>query len=132
MDILSSHSSELREFVQQVQTRAQLDSYNEAYQLSHATLKALGQAISGGEARKLAGWLPPELGSDIEDQTGHATAFDKANFLEKVGAEIYSVDTEQVEHQVTAALHVVGATAPPGELDDTVAALPRELSAMFG
>lgn len=132
MNLLTEHSPQLRDFVQRVQDRAQLENYEEAHQLSRASLRVLGQSVSGGEAKRLAEWVPPELQDELTEQSGHASAFDKKNFLEKIGGLTYSVDTDRVEQRVTAVLQVLRASAKGGELDDTIAQLPPELSRMFG
>lgn len=131
MDLLSTHSDELRGFVEQVQQRAGLDNYEEAHQLVRATLNVLGQSVSGGETKQLAGWLPPDVRNELTDQTGHASGFDKRNFLEKVGGMVYTVDLDRVEKQVRAALQVASASAPAGERDDLIAQLPPELGDLF-
>ena len=126
-----THSDQLREFVEQVQQRAGLDNYEEAHQLVRATLNVLGQSISGGEAKQLAGWLPADVRTELTDQSGHAGGFDKRNFLEKVGGMVYTVDLDQVEKQTRAALQVVHAWAPDGERDDVLTQLSGELAEMF-
>lgn len=131
MDELTTHSTALREFVNDVQRRAEVDSYEEAHQLSHATLGALGEAVSGGQAQQLSGWLPPELAQELAEKSGHAQAFDKPNFLDAVGGAIHTVDDQRVERQVTGVLNALRGSAPAGELDDTIAQLPRELAALF-
>lgn len=131
MDVLGTHSDELGKFIEQVQQRAGLDNYEEAHQLVQATLNVLGQSVSGGEAKQLAGWLPPDVRNELSQETGHAGGFDKRNFLEKVGGMVYTVDLDQVEKQVRAALQVVGASAPDGEREDVLAQLPDELADMF-
>lgn len=89
------------------------------------------QAGSGGETKQLAGWLPPDVRNELTDQTGHASGFDKRNFLEKVGGMVYTVDLDRVEKQVRAALQVASASAPAGERDDLIAQLPPELGDLF-
>ncbi|WP_020497072.1 DUF2267 domain-containing protein [Sciscionella marina] len=132
MDLLTTHSQDMRRFVEAVAQRAHVDRYEEASQLSQATIEVLGQAISGGEAAQLARWLPDELGSVLTEQSGNASRFDKFNFLDSIGARIPAVDTERVEQQVVAVLNVLRRTASGDELADTIAQLPPELSAMFG
>lgn len=130
--ILTHHTQHLRDFVTEVQQRAGLKRYAEAHQLASATVGVLGESISGGEAKQLAQWLPKELATELSAKTGQATAFDKANFVEKVGGKVYSVDTEKVEGQIEAVLRTLRETAKSGELSDTIDQLPPELAAMFG
>lgn len=128
---MTSHSDQLREFIQQIQHRASLEQYEEAHQLAVATLEALGQSVSGGQAQQLAQWVPPELGEELTGHTGHASAFDKSNFLDKIGGKIFTVDIERVEQYVRVTLQTVRSYAPTEEFDNTIAQLPDELAALF-
>jgi len=130
-NVLTTHSGELQDFLQRVQQSARLANYEEAHRAAQATLTVLGQSISGGEARRLAEWLPAELREQCAEQSGHATAFDKANFVDKVGGMLYTVDAERGENEIRAVLRQVRASAPHGELDDTISQLPAELAEMF-
>lgn len=131
MSLLSTHTEHLREFVQKVQQRANLDNYEEAHQLIRATLNTLGKSISRGEASQLADWLPVELQEELAEQSAQAHRFDKSHFIEDVGGNIHTTDPEQVENQASAALHEVRAAAPSGELDATIEQLPHGLAEMF-
>ncbi|MBA0124908.1 DUF2267 domain-containing protein [Haloechinothrix sp. YIM 98757] len=121
----------MHEFIRNVQDRAKLESYGESHQLSRAVMTVLGQSVSGGQAKKLAAWLPPELHAELAGEHGHATAFDKSAFLDKVAGFIPSVDPYEVEKQVSAVLRTLRDSAPEGELTDTVDQLPHELAALF-
>lgn len=125
------HTEEMRAFVEAVRERAGLANYEEANQLCSACLEVLGETISGGEAGKLAEWLPDELGGTLSAQHGPASRFDKPSFLDKVGGKVHSVDSERVERQVQAVLNTTRAQAPREEFADTVAQLPPELAALF-
>lgn len=127
----SERSQQMSEFVEQVRERAGIDNVEEADQLSRASAQVLGQTISGGQAENLALQLPDELGAELAAQRGQASAFDKAQFLEKIGGKILSVDADRVERQVSAVLSTIRDTARRGELDDTLAQLPPELAEMF-
>jgi uncharacterized protein (DUF2267 family) len=127
----AEHDREMTDFVNTVRRDAKLEKYEEAEQLSRASLEALGQSISGGQAKQLAQWLPKQLQPELAEQHGQASAFDKAQFIDKVGGKIYSVDSDEVERQVGVVLATARAAAPSGEVDDTLAQLPPELSALF-
>lgn len=131
MNTTTGHSTEMHEFVRNVQDRAKLGSYGEGHQLSRAVMAVLGQSISGGQAKKLADWLPPELHAELAEEHGHATAFDKNAFLDKIAGFIPSVDLHEVELQVGAVLRTLHDSAPEGELTDTIDQLPPELAALF-
>ncbi|MBB3663204.1 MULTISPECIES: DUF2267 domain-containing protein [Prauserella salsuginis group] len=130
-DVPGQDSAELEEFVRAAQQRAGLESYNEAHQLCRATARALGTSVSGGQAKQLAQWLPDVLEAELGDKSGHAERFDKTTFLNKIGGETHTVDMESMERQASAVLSVLRSWAPTGQVDDTIAQLPRELSALF-
>lgn len=129
--MFAKRSQEMSTFVDQVQQRAGLDNTEEADQLSRASVQVLGQAISGGQAEQLARWLPDELSTELAAQSGQASGFDKPQLLEKVGGKILTVDSDEIERQVAAVLSTLRASAPEGELDDTLAQLPPELETLF-
>lgn len=127
-----AESTTLQEFVQRVQGLADIGNYDEAEQVARATLSSLGETVSGGQAKQLATWLPPELQAELAEKHGQASSFDKRQFLDKVAGKIYTVELDRAEAQVSAVLQVVRSAAPSNEIDDTIAQLPPELSAMFG
>lgn len=129
--LLTTHSQELRDFVTQVQQGARLENYEEAHQAARATLAVLGQSISAGEGQRLAEWVPPELREQLGGQSGQASRFDKANFIEKVSGMLYTVDPERTERQTRAVLGALRAAAPDKELNDTLSQLPPDLADMF-
>lgn len=130
-NVPNQDNAELEEFVRSAQQRAGLESYNEAHQLCRATMRALGTSISGGQAKQLALWLPDPLTAELGERSGQADRFDKANFLDKIGGETHTVDAGSMEHQVSAVLSVLRSWAPADRIDDTIAQLPPELSALF-
>lgn len=129
--LLTTHSQELRDFVTQVQQGARLENYEEAHQAARATLAVLGQSISGGEAQRLAAWVPPDLRDQLAGQSGQASAFDKPNFIEKISGMLYTVDPERVEKQIRAVLSTLRVAATDGELNDTISQLPPDLAELF-
>ncbi|SNR36016.1 Uncharacterized conserved protein, DUF2267 family [Haloechinothrix alba] len=131
MNTTTGHSTEMHQFVRNVQDRAGLETYGESHQLSRAAMTVLGQSVSGGQAKKLAAWLPPELHAELAEEHGHATAFDKHAFLDKIAGFIPSVDLDEVEKQVSAVLRTLHGSAPEDELTDTIDQLPPELAALF-
>jgi uncharacterized protein (DUF2267 family) len=126
-----AESTTLQEFVQRVQSMADLANYDEAEQVARATLSTLGETVSGGEAKQLGSWLPPELQSELAEKHGQASSFDKRQFLDKVAGKIYTVDLDRAEVQVSAVLQVLRSAAPANEINDTIAQLPQQLAAMF-
>lgn len=121
----------MESFLARVQQRSGLSSHDEAARLARGTLSALAESISGGQMGDLAPVLPTELRPQIEQARGQARAFDKSAFLDRLSGDIGTVDMDEAEKQARAVLHTLYEQAPEGEIDDTVAQLPAELSRMF-
>jgi uncharacterized protein (DUF2267 family) len=127
---VSGPTEQFQEFLAGVGRRAELDR-DQAERVDRATLGALGRTISGGQARQLAEWLPPELGAELAEHHGQAEAFDRTNFLDSVGAHTFSVDPDVVAEQARATLQTMRAEAPTDQIEDTLAQLPPALAELF-
>jgi uncharacterized protein (DUF2267 family) len=127
---LPDPSGQFQDFLAEVGRRAELDS-PQAERVSRATLAALGRAISEGQARQVAQWLPPELRAELAERAGNAEAFDLTNFVDSVGAYTFSVDEAVIEQQARAVFHTVRAGVPSEQIDDTLAQLPPSLAELF-
>lgn len=125
-------SGRFDEFVSQVQKAGDLPSPEEAEQLVRATARALGGAITRGQADRLRPGLPPEVVSDLtDDQTGQATSVDKITFLDQVSGAIRSGDLDEVEQRVGVVCRTLVAWSPPGEVEGLTAQMPADLAALF-
>ncbi|WP_046470859.1 DUF2267 domain-containing protein [Allosalinactinospora lopnorensis] len=118
-------------FLARVQQHAGVTSRSEAERLTRATLNALSENVSGGQMDDLVRRLPEELRPDTAHASGHAAAFDKGAFLDKVSGGIGTVDPEEAERQVSAVLGTVREWAPPEQTADTMAQLPPEFARLF-
>jgi uncharacterized protein (DUF2267 family) len=99
--------------------------------VEHATLRTLGDRISGGEAKDLAAQLPGPLKGDLETVPEQAEAFDVDEFIRRV-AERGHVGSEEARTGAVAVLTTVREAVTPGELDDVLSQLPQEYRELVG
>lgn len=130
MDVLAD-STPMQDFITRVQQLGDLSDRDETERVIHGTIGTLAETISGGQMGDLAPALPVELRPEIAESRGQARPFDKSAFLDRVTGQIDTIDIEKAEKQVRAVLRTLYEWAPEGEIDDTLAQLPPELSAMF-
>jgi uncharacterized protein (DUF2267 family) len=97
----------------------------EAEALTHATLAALSERISGGEARDLAAQLPGPLQDDLLPSHEQAEGFSFDEFVTRV-AERCRRDPVASKSAVEAVLATLREAVTPGEFDDVLSQLPRE------
>ena len=125
-------SDEMQAFVHEVQNGTGLRTASEADVLARGTMRTLGELIGDGQAGALSASLPQELAAEITDAAhGQATGADKDTFVDQVSGHVHNVDAEDVERQVRVVLSTVRAWAPDGQIEATLAQLPRPLAAMF-
>jgi uncharacterized protein (DUF2267 family) len=101
-----------------------------AERLALATLRTLGERISGGEARDLAAQLPTRLASPLMPAEEEAEAFSLDEFIRRV-AERAGTDRHTANIGVAAVLTTLRDAVTSGEFDDVMSQLPlefRELS----
>lgn len=123
-------SAAFQDFLDGIARRAQLEA-PQAERVARATLATLGDSISGAEAARLATWLPPELQPELAARIERAQPFDRSQFLHAIELHISAAGEAEVQKQVKATLVTLRAAAPDGELDDTIAQLPRALTDLF-
>lgn len=124
-------SATMREFVEQVRSKAGLSSADEASRVARATLTTLAEGVSGGQVDDLTQGLPPELQHELAQRSGQARSLGKTEFLDRVSGEIATTDFEVTERQVRAVLTTLREWAPEGETRDTEEQLPRSLAPLF-
>ncbi|MBA8824560.1 uncharacterized protein (DUF2267 family) [Saccharopolyspora lacisalsi] len=117
--------------LEQVQQQAGLSSHEQADRLVRATMSSLAERITNGQINDLSPALPPELRSELDRHDSQAHAFDKDTFLDRLSGEIDSVDLDEVEQQVRVVFGTLQKWLPANEVEDTLAQLPEELSALF-
>jgi uncharacterized protein (DUF2267 family) len=102
----------------------------EAERAARAVLETLAERITGGEARDLAVFLPPELRGLLEVTPEPAEAFGLDEFIRRV-AEREGVDPPVAEEHARAVFTALGVAVAPGELRDMVAQLPRDFAPLL-
>jgi uncharacterized protein (DUF2267 family) len=90
-----------------------------------ATLRTLGERITGGEAGDIAAFLPAELRAPLERALEPAEPIGREEFVRRV-AEREGVDPETAEEHVRAVFRMLGRAVAPGELRDMASQLPAE------
>jgi uncharacterized protein (DUF2267 family) len=116
------------QFIGTVQHAADL-SWNEAEAATRATLEALGERISPGEARDLADRLPEELGAWVHTDT-EAEGFDVDEFVRRV-AEREGVDAAAAERHVRAVFLALWRATGARELADVASELSRDYAPLL-
>ncbi|MCW3050040.1 MAG: hypothetical protein JWO74_4324 [Solirubrobacterales bacterium] len=90
-----------------------------------ATLRTLAERITGGEARDIAAFLPPEMRGWMAPTPEPAEPFDRREFVRRV-AEREEVDPDAAEEHVRAVFQMLGFAVAPGELRDMASQLPKD------
>lgn len=96
-------------------------SEDEAERAVRATLKTLGERLSGGEARELAEQLPEWAASEVIGGE-RAESFDCDEFLRRV-ADREGVDKDEARRHAHAVFSALGFVVEPKELRDVAAQL---------
>jgi uncharacterized protein (DUF2267 family) len=105
--------------------------YEEMERLERATLRTLGDRISGGEAHDLASQLPKPLKDALEVTPEEAERFGVEEFERRV-AERGLVDLEEARTGAAAVLTTVREAVTPGEFEDVISQLPQEYRELVG
>jgi uncharacterized protein (DUF2267 family) len=91
-----------------------------------ATLKTLGERLSGGESRDIAAQLPPEVRPFLEDGVD-AQAFDAEEFVRRVARREGTPPATAARH-ARAVFAALGRAVTRDELEDMASELPRDFS----
>jgi uncharacterized protein (DUF2267 family) len=97
----------------------------QAERATEATLQTLSERISGGEARDIAAFLPPEMRRWIVPAKEPAEPFDRREFIRRV-AQREGVSPEIAEQHVRAVFQMLGYAVAPGELRDMASQRPKD------
>lgn len=114
------------EFVTQVQEIGAIDSRDQAELAIHATLQALADRITAGQAQDLALYLPAEVRADLTGVAEPAQRFNRDEFLERIAA-IESTDHATAEQHAHAVLTALRVNIPEYEFADTLDQLPSDI-----
>ena len=102
----------------------------EAEEALEATLEALGECISGGEAEDLAAELPSELAEALTRAGGDPESLSLEEFFGRV-AEKQGSGEALAEKHARAVLSVLGRAVDDGELSDMRSQLPRDFQPLL-
>lgn len=100
-----------------------------AERASRAALATLAERISRGQARQLAGQLPPELLEPLAGGNG-PQPLDRVAFVQRL-AEREGVDPATAEDHARAVYAAVRRAVSQKEIDDVVAELPQDVATLF-
>ncbi len=104
---------------------------DEASSAIAATLEALGECITGEEARNLADQLPKEIREPLQQASEDAKVCSLEAFLRRV-SEKEGVDAGTATDHASAVMSVLGEAASGGEMEAIRAQLPQGFDALFG
>ena len=121
------------EFYGLVQQAGHLDTMDRTQAATEAVLTTLGETLTGGEAEDVAGQLPTELGSVIEDANHDGAGYDRDDFVDRIGERLRDTDLESddAERYADAVTDAVAAALTEGELQDLKAQLREDLHPFF-
>lgn len=121
------------ELVQDVASKAQLDSREAAERAAIETLRTFGMHISAGEARDLAEILPDELGEAItSDADEEPEEFGPDQFTELVAErEGTDVDRDEAMRHARATMAAIAEHGGHNELREAREQLPDEFATIF-
>jgi uncharacterized protein (DUF2267 family) len=115
------------EFLDTIRERADLDSRDVARDVARATLRTLGERLTGGEAEDLAAPLPMEIDRYLlEAESGQR--FDWQEFLDRVWEREGMRDPDDradAAYHARAIMDIVAGAVPPGELEQVRDQLPE-------
>jgi uncharacterized protein (DUF2267 family) len=119
------------EFVERVQQRAGLASFERAEAATRATLTTLGEYLTGGEGLDLASQLPQGLAEILHQQPPERSKmFSLNDFLQIVG-ENEGVGIGEAETHARAVMGVLEEAITKGEMDDVRRQFPSEFDPLF-
>jgi uncharacterized protein (DUF2267 family) len=116
------------ELVNLVEREARLPP-DQAERALRATLKTLGERLSGGEARDLAEELPASVADELHDGE-QAERFGLDEFLRRV-AEREGVSQDEARAHARAVFDALGFVVQPKELHDIASELPKDFAPLI-
>ena len=120
------------QIVSAVQDTARIPTHDEAEMAVHATLRALGERLGGGETKDIASQLPPAFADDLPAE-GAGERFGVDEFYQRVAAYESSDCSPQDGRRHARAVAAALKTSLTGhEFDQIVAQLPREYDDLLG
>ncbi len=124
------------EFIQHVQAYAELDTPEEALQLTEAVLSTLGERIYRTEQSQMAAQLPRGIKELLvarqppENTRNYVQGFTVEEFYNRVGART-NVRYQRAVAQTKAVMAVLQESVSAGQIDDVKGELPAEFAELF-
>ena len=119
-----------REFLGQVQSKAQLATLDAAQRATRATLETLAERLGPSESRQLGAQLPREIQEYLLLDTEETAGFSSDEFLGRV-SEREGVDLPESTHHALAVIEVLGRAVPPTDMIDVLDRLPADYARLF-
>jgi uncharacterized protein (DUF2267 family) len=124
----------LKEFITEVQDKADLDSVPKTEKLIAAVFNLLSARLTDPEEKDLIAQFPKELRAlwenSREKEVG-VVKFKKKEFISRVKAEGNLADDAKAEKVISAVFSAIKARVSGGESKDVEAQLPEELKRMW-
>lgn len=123
---------QLHEFLEQVRQCARLSNTEEALRACGATLRILGERLSGNEPEPLAARLPPELAEFLkpDDPIDTPDRFSSDEFRRRV-SEHEGIPASDAIHHAQAVFDVLRTATSPNEIDAIRRQLPDDYARPF-
>lgn len=119
------------EFVASVQSRANINSREEAERAIRATLETLAERLLGGEPKDLASQLPPEIAVYLlQPFAGEGAHFTLAEFF-RIVSEREGMPLSEASLHARAVIAVLSESVSMGEIENIRAQLPHDLRQLF-
>lgn len=119
------------QFLTEVKNELRLKDMAEAETASRSVLAALTDRITDEEANDLASQLPHDLRDFIRRRTGPLQKMDMDTFVSRIQGDLDLETWDQAARVAAGVFAVLKRAVSPGEWEDVVSQLPRELQDMF-
>lgn len=117
-------------FMTTVAERAGLSQHDLVRDGIHASLRALAERITPGEAEDLAAQLPPELGGVVAGNATGPERFDRAELVQRVASHS-GLAPDDAERMAAAVFATLGSAVSAGEIADVRTQLPGDIAELF-
>lgn len=118
------------DFLSKVKTHANMQSDEQALNVTRATLETLSERIAGLEPKDLAAQLPEELKTYMKNE-GSGEQFDVNEFYNRVAKRANINDNNVAQQQTKAVMTTVAEAVTEGELNDVRDQLPDDYKTLF-
>lgn len=115
-----------------VQRRADLESREDAENVTVAVLRTLGERLTAGEAEDIAASLPDELAEVLMSHSDESPAgFSVEEFIDRVRERTDDSDHDDTEQGIESVMATLAAAGSRIELSEARGQLPNEYATLF-